>query len=219
MAGSDAVEASVRELRKDRPNQIIAFGVDRLDYSKGIPQRLKAIQQMLEKHEDLRGRFTYIQVSSPSRTEIQTYDAMRQEIERLVGHINGRYGGRGCIPIDYRYDTMSQQELVAHYRAADVALVTPLRDGMNLVAKEFIASRIDNDGILVLSTLAGAARELKDAVLVNPYDTEGMAEHFYSAINMPADEQRRRMMNLRNIVKRNDIYWWLERFLRDAETR
>lgn len=218
-AGSSATEASVRELKSDRPDQVIAFGVDRLDYSKGIPQRLNAIQLMLEKYGDLRGRFTYIQVSSPSRTEIQTYDAMRQEIERLVGHINGRYGGRGCIPIDYRYDTMSSEELIAYYRAADVALVTPLRDGMNLVAKEFIASRVDNDGVLVLSRLAGAARELKDAVLVNPYDTEGMAESFYSAINMPHDEQERRMRNQRNIVNRNDIYWWLERFLRDAETR
>jgi len=219
LAGSDAVEGSVRELRQDRPDQAIAFGVDRLDYSKGIPQRLKAIQLMLEKHKDLRGRFTYIQVSSPSRTEIQTYDAMRQEIERLVGHINGRYGGRGCIPIDYRYGTMPLQDLLAYYRAADVALVTPLRDGMNLVAKEFVASRTDDDGVLVLSRLAGAARELKDAVLVNPYDTEGMAEGIYAALNMHGDERRRRMQNLRNTVKRNDIYWWLERFLRDAETR
>jgi trehalose-6-phosphate synthase len=191
--------------------------VDRLDYSKGIPERLLAIETMLRKHRDLQGRFTFIQISSPSRMAVHAYRDLRGEIERLVGHINGQYGGRGCIPIDYRYESVSHEALAVYYRSADVALVTPLRDGMNLVAKEFVASRVDERGALVLSRFAGAARELEDALLVNPYDVEGMAEQIHRAITMSKEEQRKRMQHLRSVVRRNDVYWWLERFLHDID--
>jgi trehalose 6-phosphate synthase len=132
----------------------------------------------------------------------------------MVGRVNGRFGGRGCIPIDYRYEGKSQEDLVALYRAADLALVTPLRDGMNLVAKEYVVSRVDHGGALVLSRFAGAVDELKDAALVNPYHPENTADGIFRAITMPDDEKRRRMKSLRETVLRNDIYWWLERFSR-----
>jgi alpha,alpha-trehalose-phosphate synthase [UDP-forming] len=195
--------------------EIIALGVDRLDYTKGIPDRLRAVEVMLDRHPELQGRFTFIQLSAPSRTKLEAYREMREEVERMVGRINGRFGGKGCIPIDYRYDAHTREELVAFYRASDLCLVTPLRDGMNLVAKEYVASQPEPDGVLVLSRFAGAAHELTPAVQTNPYDAEGMAEHIYQAIVMPPEEKRERMRMMRELVRRNDIYWWLERFLRD----
>ncbi len=216
-ARREGIEDEIRELRRGYRAAIFGFGVDRLDYSKGIPERLRAIETMLRKHRELQGRFTFIQVSSPSRVAVHTYRDLRGEIERLVGNINGKYGGRGCIPIDYRYESLSHEALAVHYRSANVALVTPLRDGMNLVAKEFVASRVDEKGVLVLSRFAGAARELDDALLVNPYDVEGMAEQIYRAITMSEEEQRRRMQHLRSVVRRNNVYWWLERFLHDID--
>jgi alpha,alpha-trehalose-phosphate synthase [UDP-forming] len=204
-----------REIRDFYSAEIIAIGVDRLDYTKGILQRLRAIEIMLDRHPDLQGRFTFVQLSAPSRTKVEAYRDMRKNVEQMVGHINGRFGGQGCIPIDYRYGVHSQEELIAYYRAADVALVTPVRDGMNLVAKEYVAAQTDNDGVLVLSRFAGASHELPHAVTTNPYDLERMAEHIYQAITMPRDDRRERMRVMREVVRRNDIYWWLERFLRD----
>ena len=214
-ASADHMLPRVREIRNSYRADILAVGVDRLDYTKGILERLGAIELMLDRHPELQGKFTYIQISEPSRAKVEAYRELRENIERMVGHINGRFGGRGCIPIDYRYEGLPHTDLVAYYRAADVALVTPLRDGMNLVAKEYVASRVDNSGALVLSRFTGAAAELVDAVLVNPYDPETTAEQIYEAIRMPAAEQQQRMLRMRQVVSRNDIYWWLERFLRD----
>ncbi len=215
IATQDDVIGRAAALRDSYRAEIIAVGVDRLDYSKGILERLRAIEAMLDRHPDVQGRFTFIQISAPSRTKVEAYREMRDEIERMVGRVNGRFGGRGCIPIDYRYESEPQAELVAYYRAADLALVTPLRDGMNLVAKEYVACRPDNDGALVLSQFTGARHELRDAVLVNPYDLETMADRFYDAITMSAEDKERRMRRMRDVVRRNDIYWWLERYLRD----
>jgi len=215
IAAQDTMPARVAEIRDSYRAEILAIGVDRLDYTKGIPERLRAIEVMLDRHEDLQGRFTFLQISAPSRTKVHVYQEMREKVEQMVGRINGRFGGRGCIPIDYRYESQSREELVAHYRAADVALVTPLRDGMNLIAKEYVATRLDDTGALVLSRFAGAYEELSDALLVNPYDPEVTAERLYSAITMPEEEKRGRMQRMREVVRRNDIYWWLERFLRD----
>jgi alpha,alpha-trehalose-phosphate synthase [UDP-forming] len=211
----ETTEERARQIRASYRAETLALGVDRLDYTKGIPERLRAIEVMLDRNPELQGRFTFIQLSAPSRTKVEAYRAMREEVERLVGHVNGRFGGKGCIPIDYRYEVHSQEELVAFYRAADLALVTPLRDGMNLVAKEYLASRSDEDCMLVLSRFAGAAHELVEAISTNPYDPESMAEHIHGAITMSREERRRRMRAMRELVRRNDIYWWLERFLRD----
>jgi alpha,alpha-trehalose-phosphate synthase [UDP-forming] len=215
LAAREDIQAKAKELRDYYRADIIAIGVDRLDYSKGILERLQAIEIMLERCEDVRGRFTFVQISAPSRTKVHAYQQMREKIEGMVGRINGRFGGEGCIPIDYRYESHSQEDLVAYYQAADLALVTPLRDGMNLVAKEYVASQLNDAGMLVLSRFTGAFHELGDAVIVNPYDPETMAGRIHRAISIPAEEKRLRMGRLREVVRRNDIYWWLERFLRD----
>jgi alpha,alpha-trehalose-phosphate synthase [UDP-forming] len=215
VASGVEIPAKVEEIRNNYRAEFIALGVDRLDYTKGILERLHAIEIMLDRHQDIQGKFTFVQISAPSRTKVEAYRDMRGKIEQMVGRINGRFGGKGCIPIDYRYEGYPQSDLAAYYRAADVALVTPLRDGMNLVAKEYVACRVDEGGALVLSRFAGAYKELSDAIIVNPYDAEAMADRFYEAIMMPDDEKRRRMRRMRGVVRRNDIYWWLERFLRN----
>jgi trehalose 6-phosphate synthase len=139
---------------------------------------------------------------------------MRKQIEQMVGHINGRFAAKGCIPVDYRYEGYAQNELIAHYLASDLGLVTPLRDGMNLVAKEYVAAQVGEEGALVLSRFAGAHEELREAVLVNPYDPEATARSIHQAIEMPAEERRERMRRMRATVGRNDVYSWLENFLR-----
>jgi alpha,alpha-trehalose-phosphate synthase [UDP-forming] len=214
LAGKPETDETVRKIRDNYRADYLAIGVDRLDYTKGILERLRAIEIMLERHRDIQGNFTFIQLSAPSRTKVHAYQELRGQIEQLIGRINGRFGGRGCLPIDYRYQGHSQEELVAFYRAADVALVTPLRDGMNLVAKEYVISKLDDDGCLVLSQFAGTSRELRDAVLVNPYHPQSMAEGIYRALTLPAEEKREAMRRMRELVRRNDIYWWLEQFLR-----
>ena len=215
LAGREKMQEKIVTIRNNYRADILALGVDRLDYSKGILERLRAIEVMLDRYPDVRGRFTFLQISAPSRTKVHTYQEMRESIEGMVGRINGRFGGKGCIPIDYRYQGIDQRELVAYYRAADLALVTPLRDGMNLVAKEYVASQLDDGGVLILSSFAGAYQELSEAVIVNPYDPEAMAERIHEAIVMPAEERTRRMRRMREVIRRNDIYWWLERFLRE----
>lgn len=209
-------QARAAAIRDGYRAEILAIGVDRLDYTKGVLERLYAIEHLLEAQPDLRGRFTFIQISAPSRSALRTYRAMRDRIERMVGRINGRFSGRGCIPIDYRFESHAQEELVAYYLAADLALITPLRDGMNLVAKEYVAARVDGGGLLVLSRFAGAAEELSDAVLVNPYDAEGLAQALHEAIRMPKREKRRRMKLLGAQVARHDVHAWARRFLRAA---
>jgi trehalose 6-phosphate synthase len=140
---------------------------------------------------------------------------MREQVEGMVGRINGRFSGGGCLPIDYRYESFPQEDLVAYYRASDLALITPLRDGMNLVAKEYVASKVDETGVLVLSRFTGAYSELDDALVVNPYDSEAAGDLIYRAITMPTDEKQRRLRRMRSTVRRNDIYWWLECLLRE----
>jgi alpha,alpha-trehalose-phosphate synthase [UDP-forming] len=214
MASRPGIDAEIRRIRDNYRAGVLALGVDRLDYTKGILERLRAIEAMLSRHPEIQGNFTFIQLSAPSRSKVDAYRSMREKIEQMVGRINGRFGGKGCLPIDYRYEGHSQEQLVAYYRAADVGLVTPLRDGMNLVAKEYVVSQVDGNGSLVLSRFAGACKELSDAILVNPYHVESTADGIYRAVTMAAEEKRRRISKMREVVRRNDIYWWVERFLR-----
>ncbi|UCF69278.1 MAG: trehalose-6-phosphate synthase [Acidobacteriota bacterium] len=214
MASRPGIDDEVRAIRDNYRAEVLAIGVDRLDYTKGILKRLNAIEIMLARHPDIQGKFTFIQLSAPSRTKVSAYRSLRGKIEQMVGHINGRFGGKGCLPVDYRYEGHAQEELVAYYRAADAALVTPLRDGMNLVAKEYVISQIDGNGCLVLSQFAGASRELTHAIQVNPYHAESLAEGIYRAITMSVTERRSRMARMRQIVRNNDINWWVEHFLR-----
>ncbi|MCK6589676.1 MAG: bifunctional alpha,alpha-trehalose-phosphate synthase (UDP-forming)/trehalose-phosphatase [Polyangiaceae bacterium] len=199
--------------REKRAGERIVLGVDRLDYTKGIPRRLLAFERVLERHPELRGKLRMIQVAVPSRTQIPAYEEFRRRVDEMVGRINGQYGTIDGVPIHYLYQSFNQADLAAMYRAADVMLVTPLRDGMNLVAKEFVASRTDDDGVLILSEFAGAASELGEALIINPYDVDGVATAIVQAISMPAEERAFRMRALRQRVTTYDVHYWVRSFL------
>ncbi len=217
MAEVPGVEAEALTLKDDGNLQLLV-GVDRLDYTKGIPRRLLAYERMLETHPDLRERVRLVQVAVPSRTNVEAYQDFRALVDGLVGRINGAFGTPRWVPVHYIYRGLSEPELVALYRAADVMLVTPLRDGMNLVAKEFVASRIDGDGVLILSEFAGASWELPEAIQVNPYDVEASAESYYRALTMAEEERRARLVPLRARVEAYDVHRWAASFLEQLDT-
>lgn len=200
----------IRRLMADRR---LILGVDRLDYTKGIPERLAAFERLLRREKSARKKYALIQVMVPSRTDIKAYSDLKEAIDRMVGDINGRFAETGCIPIHYIYRNLSQRALFAHYRAADVALVTPLRDGMNLVAHEYAAARTDEDGVLILSEFAGAAKHLKGALLVNPYDVASTTSAIHRALTMKPAEKRKRMRSLRAEVLRLDVHRWADGYI------
>jgi trehalose 6-phosphate synthase len=196
------------------------IGVDRLDYTKGIPERLAAFERLLERRPEFRGRVGLIQIVVPSRENIPEYRELRLRIETLISKINGEYSRPGWIPIHYFHQTFSRNELIRFYRSADIAAVTPLRDGMNLVAKEFCASRTDGRGVLVLSEFAGAASELKcGALLVNPNDCEALALAFETALTMEDSEQFRRMRAMQGHLRNHDVFRWADSFIRATQLR
>jgi trehalose 6-phosphate synthase len=192
--------------------ETVVLGVDRLDYTKGIDLRMRALQSLLERRTDLKGKVVFVQIAVPSREDVEEYKRMREEIDGLVGRINGDLAEVGRPPIHYLYRSVSPEELVAYYRAADVMLVTPLRDGMNLVAKEYVATRYDETGALVLSEFAGAAEQLRQAHIVNPYDLDGLARTLEQAIES-AKGAGTRMRALRRSVRSHDVFWWADRCL------
>jgi len=192
---------------------VVILGVDRLDYTKGIDQRMRALQTLLERRPDLVGKVVFIQVAVPSREDVAAYQEIRRDIEGLVGRINGDFTKVGRPPIQYLYRSLPADELVAYYRAADVMLVTPLRDGMNLVAKEYVATRYDDSGVLILSEFTGAAEQLTSSMLVNPHDLDGLAKTLEEAIDRDPARARRRMRSLRRSVSTHDVFWWAERCL------
>jgi trehalose 6-phosphate synthase/phosphatase len=210
-ASDPDVAEHVNEFREG--GQRLLVGIDRLDYSKGIPRRLLALEQLLIEHPEWRERIRLVQVAVPSRAGVTAYRRFRMEVDRLVGRINGKFATPTWTPLHYLYRSVPEVTLSALYRAADVMLVTPVRDGMNLVSKEFVASRTDNDGVLVLSEFAGAADELTDAVIVNPYDVDGMAGAMHRALTMNEDERQTRMRALRTKVLTNDVHQWASAFL------
>ncbi len=216
LASDPAVEAEAQAIRGDGSVRILV-GVDRLDYTKGIPRRLLAYERMLQLHPELQERVRLVQVAVPSRTGVGAYQDFRSLVDGLVGRINGAFGTPRWVPVHYIFRGLTPSELVALYRAADVMLVTPLRDGMNLVAKEFVASRIDGDGVLVLSEFAGAAWELPEALQVNPYDADGTAEGIYRALSMEPEERRARLGPLRARVETFDVHRWVASFLEQLE--
>jgi trehalose 6-phosphate synthase len=211
------VQRSAREIRASLGVETLLLGVDRLDYTKGIEQRIEAMDRLLTKWPRLRGRVSLLQIAVPSRSEVPEYSRFKKHIDEAIGRINGKYADNGWQPIHCVYRSFSRRKLVAHYLAADVALVTPLRDGMNLVAKEFCASRSDEDGVLVLSEFAGASTELRDTLtLVNPFDTEEFAGAVAHVLTLSREVRRKQMRALRAVVGRNDIYDWTRNFLRHA---
>jgi trehalose 6-phosphate synthase len=220
-AAAPEVEARARELHRLLPRRELILGIDRLDYTKGITLRLLAFQDLLERYPAMRGRVSLIQVVVPSREDIPEYHRMKTEIEQLVGRINGSFARPGgWVPIWYEYRSLTRTDLLAYYRAADIALITPLKDGMNLVAKEYCACSIEEDCVLILSEFAGAAEQLASgALLVNPYDVRGVAEAIREAHAMPAAERTARMRGLRRSIRRDDVYRWVDSFLRAAIAR
>ncbi len=213
-AGTDEVTRAVKELRAELGDPAhVLLGVDRLDYTKGIDLRLKALRELLAEGRLDPSDTVVIQVATPSREEVLGYDQVRNRVEQLVGTINGDFGSLGRPVVQYIHKSLPFSELLVLYRAADVLLVTPFQDGMNLVAKEYVAARVDDRGALVLSEFAGAAEELSDAFLVNPYDTEHLKEQIASAVSMSDDEQRDHMATMRAQVARNDLDAWARAFL------
>ncbi len=217
-ADTPEVNAQVRDIKRQAEGHHLLLGVDRLDYTKGIPRRLLAVERLLEREPSLRGRLRFIQVAVPSRTKVDEYEHFRQQVDELVGRINGAYGTINSAPIHYLYQSFGAKQLTAMYKAADVLLVTALRDGMNLVAKEFVASRTDEDGVLVLSEFAGAAAELGEALQVNPYDVDQMADAIWQALQMSQEERSLRMRALRERVSQRDVHHWAKTFIDALES-
>jgi trehalose 6-phosphate synthase len=212
-AAPEAVEMYER-MKREYYRRKLLVGVDRLDYSKGLPQRMRAFREFLEKNPELRSSATLIQIASPSRENVEAYTDILHELESLCGSINGNFGELDWMPVRYIHRTVPRARLPGLYKASRVALVTPLRDGMNLVAKEFLAAQDPDDpGVLVLSRFAGAAEQLREALLVNPYDTEGTAAAILLALQMPPEERRERHEALMRTVRQQDVHWWCGTFL------
>lgn len=201
-------------MKEEYSRRKLLLGVERLDYSKGLPQRMKAFQALLKKYPENLKIATLIQIASPSRENMDAYSDLLRELETLCGSINGNFGELDWMPIRYMHRNVARKRLPGLYRVARVALVTPLRDGMNLVAKEFIAAQDPEDpGVLVLSRFAGAAEQMEHALLVNPYDIDGTADVIQQALKMPLEERQARHEQLLNRIRRHDVHWWRKGFL------
>ena len=202
------------QMRGEYSRRRLLLGVERLDYSKGLPQRIKAFRQLLQNYPENLGSATLIQIAAPSREAVNAYATLRQELESLCGSVNGDFGELDWMPVRYIHRSVARKRLPGLYRAASVALVTPLRDGMNLVAKEFIVAQDPEDpGVLVLSRFAGAAEQMREALLVNPYDTTRTAVTMQRALQMPLKERQQRHQALLQNVREQDVHWWRQRFL------
>lgn len=198
---------------RDSARKII-LGVDRLDYTKGLGHRLKAFEKFLEKHPEHIEQVIFMQIAVPSRTDVKEYQDLKEEIDQIIGRINGKFSTANWAPIRYIYGCVSQNELAAFYRDASIAMVTPLRDGMNLVAKEFVACQIEEPGVLILSPFAGAGETMLEAIVINPYKIDEVAELIHDALQMPRDEREVRMKHLRRREKANDVNAWTRGFLK-----
>jgi trehalose 6-phosphate synthase len=219
---SEALEASQAEVVKRMTDSLMGralmIGVDRLDYSKGLVERFQAYQQFLETYPDNLGRITYLQIAPLSRTDVRAYSEIRQALEQAAGRTNGRFADTDWTPIRYLNRNFPHATLMGLLRAANVGIVTPLRDGMNLVAKEYVAAQNPEDpGVLILSNLAGAARELSAALQVNPYDTRAVSHAIQAALSMSLQERRERHAAMLQVLKRNDIGTWTRRFVEALE--
>jgi len=212
-AAKPEVQRQAAEYRKRLGGRKVILGVDRLDYTKGIDTRLRAFAELLGQKALTVDEAVFVQSAVPTRERSAEYAALRSEVEELVGRINGDYSTVGVSPVHYMRQTLALDDLVALYASADVMVVTPYRDGMNLVAKEYVASKIDGSGVLVLSEFTGAANELKQAVLVNPHDIDGLSIGLDQAVHMEPREARRRMRSMRETVRRHTVYDWASGFL------
>jgi len=214
LARDPATDREVAALREQFHDRTVLLGVDRLDYTKGIRHRLQAIELLLEQRPHLRGRFVFVQIAVPSRDDVEEYRRLRTQVETEVGRINGRFTEPGHdVPVHYLHRSIDRTRLAAYYRIADVMCVTPLKDGMNLVAKEFVTVRdaTDGDGVLILSEFCGTAHEFgQDAVRCNPFDVEGLATLMESTLDLSADDRRGRLARMAQVVRDNDVFRWVD---------
>jgi trehalose 6-phosphate synthase/phosphatase len=213
IARSSQTEARIQQLYSALREGTLIVGVERMDYTKGIVERLRGVEYLLDQQPAWRGKFSLIQIVTPSRDGVESYRQKKREIDEMVGRVNGRFSDGIWIPVRYLYRSFSPAELIAYFRAADIALVTPLRDGLNLVAKEYVAARIHDDGVVVLSEFAGVSNQLPEAIITNPYSQEDVAGAIAQAMRMPKAEQFRRMTAMRENVKTQDLQWWIDGFL------
>ncbi|MEM7768615.1 MAG: trehalose-6-phosphate synthase, partial [Pseudomonadota bacterium] len=196
----------------------LVIGVDRMDYSKGLPERFAAVGQLFDAYPELHGKVSVTQIAPPSRSKVDAYRDLREQLDQLSGRINGDYGDLDWLPLRYLARSFGRDELAGLFNIAKVALVTPLRDGMNLVAKEFVMAQDEDDpGVLILSEFAGAAEQMQAALIVNPYDTRRLSETIFQALTMPLEERIDRWKVLRDVVVGQDISWWRQKFLDDLE--
>ncbi|MBN2166664.1 MAG: bifunctional alpha,alpha-trehalose-phosphate synthase (UDP-forming)/trehalose-phosphatase [Marinilabiliaceae bacterium] len=199
------------------PDRKLILSIDRLDYTKGIPHRLRAFNTFLEKYPEFRQKVTLVMLAVPSRGQVDHYQLLKKEVDELVGSINGQYGDINFTPIWYFYRSMPFYNLVELYRECDIALITPVRDGMNLVAKEYIASRVKGDGVIILSEMAGVAKEMGEAIIINPNNEEEIADAIFSAITMPLKEQQLRMKQMQDRLQRYDVFKWANEFVKTLD--
>ena len=223
VAGAVAVQAPVAECRKRVRERFglsqdvkMGVGVDRLDYTKGILERFAAIERLLELEPRWIGNFSFVQAAAPSRVSIDEYQNLDARVRQVAARINERFGRPGCQPIVLRIEHHDAAQVYELYRASDLCYVSSLHDGMNLVAKEFVAARDDEQGVLILSQFTGAARDLAEALIVNPYDIEQSAAAMHLALTMSPEEQRARMRSMRGVVQEFNVYRWAGRMLLDA---
>ncbi len=215
-AVSPAARKAARRIGRFLGGRHLIIGVDRMDYSKGLPQRFEAVGEFFDNNPDLHGKVSVTQIATPSRTKVEEYRDLRVQLDQLAGRINGDHGDLDWIPLRYLARSYSRDELAGLFRIARVGLVTPLRDGMNLVAKEFVmAQDPENPGVLILSEFAGAAEQLDAALIVNPYDRRTLAEMIRVAISMPLEERQLRWNALRSVTIAQDVAWWRQAFLKD----
>ncbi|MBN1531085.1 MAG: bifunctional alpha,alpha-trehalose-phosphate synthase (UDP-forming)/trehalose-phosphatase [Spirochaetes bacterium] len=210
---SAGIQSHIDKMRDNLKGRKMVLSMDRLDFTKGIIERLEAFERFLEKYPAFHDKVQIILVAVPSRTKVDTYVSLREKVNETVGRINGRYNTLGWSPIRYMYRSLSFEMIMTLYHCADVCVVTPLRDGMNLVAKEYIAARTDGDGVLVLSEMAGAAEELSEAIIVNPHNTDEVAESIAAALTMDVTEQREAITAMRRRLKKNDVAQWTSSFI------
>jgi trehalose 6-phosphate synthase len=216
-AESPEVSETAWYVHEEYPGRKILLGVDRLDYTKGIPEKLLAFRSALTQYPEMRGKVSMVQVVVPSRLEVPRYRDLQNEIEQIVGAINGEFTRPGWVPLHYIFRKLDRRELLAYYRTAEIMLVTPWKDGMNLVAKEYCACNIEQNGVLVLSEFAGAVAQLhRHALVVNPHDIEDVARTIHQAFQMPREERSQRMNKLKRSIRRADVFWWVNSYLQAA---
>jgi trehalose 6-phosphate synthase/phosphatase len=199
------------------PNRKLILSIDRLDYTKGIPNRLKAFSIFLEKYPEYQGNVSLVMLAVPSRGNVEQYQILKEQVDGLVGYINGKFGKVNYTPVWYFYRSLPFDNLIELYNSSDVALITPVRDGMNLVAKEYVASRVNKTGVVILSEMAGASKEMGEALIINPNNLNEIAETIHHALEMPIDEQRSRMSSMQERIKRYDVFKWAAEFVKSLE--